>query len=241
MKRAINQLRPAGEAEKDFLRHEKDRPVSNVESWRVLRIQSEIVDGIEGLRELGPAVSLFGSSRTKPENPYYQQAMKTGELLSRAGFACITGGGPGIMEAVNQGAQGKGSPSVGLNIELPFEQHANPYLDISMEFRYFFVRKMMFVKYALAFIMFPGGFGTFDELFEVATLVQTGKVERFPLLLYGKEFWSPVMDWTRSTLLDSGYISPEDPGLFAIVDSPEEALQRIQEFVRSNGKSAKKA
>jgi uncharacterized protein (TIGR00730 family) len=193
MKRAINKLRPAGQSEKDFLRHEKDRPVSNVESWRVLRIQSEIVDGIESLRELGPAVTLFGSARTKPGTPLYEQAVKVGELLAKAGYACITGGGPGIMEAINRGAKPHEGASVGLNIELPFEQHANDFLDVSLEFRYFFVRKMMFVKYAFAFVMFPGGFGTFDELFEVVTLVQTGKIARFPLLLYGKR--SGVQSW----------------------------------------------
>jgi uncharacterized protein (TIGR00730 family) len=235
MKRSVNQLKPSGQAEKEFLKHERDRPVSNVEAWRVLRIQSEIVDGIENLRELGPAISLFGSARTPPGHPLYQAAEKTGEILSKAGYACITGGGPGIMEAVNKGAKSGGSPSVGLNIELPFEQKPNPHLDVSLEYRYFFVRKMMFVKYAFAFVMFPGGFGTFDELFEVATLVQTGKIERFPLLLFGKDFWSPVMDWTKSALLDGGYISAEDPELFKIVDSPEEVLAEVESHAKKLG------
>src|SRR6185369_6161665 len=160
MKRSVNKLRPSGQSEKDLLRHEKHRPSSDMESWRVLRISSEIVDGIESLRELGPAVTLFGSARTRPDSPLYKQAEEVGSLLSKAGYAVITGGGPGIMEAVNKGAQPFNGPSVGLNIELPFEQHANPYLDISLEYRYFFVRKMMFVKFAFAFVMFPGGFGT---------------------------------------------------------------------------------
>jgi uncharacterized protein (TIGR00730 family) len=235
MKRSVNKLRPSGQSEKEFLRHEKNRPVSNVEAWRVLRIQSEIVDGIESLRELGPAVTLFGSARTKPGTPLYEQATKVGEVLSKAGYACITGGGPGIMEAVNRGAKPQAGASVGLNIELPFEQHANEHLDVSLEFRYFFVRKMMFVKYAFAFVMFPGGFGTFDELFEVVTLVQTGKIERFPLLLYSREFWGPVMEWTKNTLLDGGYISPEDPDLFKIVDSPEEVLREVEAHARKAG------
>jgi uncharacterized protein (TIGR00730 family) len=232
MKRAINQLRPSGQSEKEFLRHEQARPASDVEAWRVLRIASEIVDGIESLRELGPAVTLFGSARTKPDSPLYKQAEKVGALLSQSGYAVITGGGPGIMEAVNKGAQPHDGPSVGLNIELPFEQHANPHLDISLEYRYFFVRKMMFVKFAFAFVMFPGGFGTFDELFEVVTLVQTGKIERFPLLLYGRDFWAPVMLWMKTTLLDQGYISPEDPDLFKIVDSPEEVLQEVRGYAQ---------
>lgn len=232
MKRSLNRLQLSGQSEKEFLRHEKDRPVSNVESWRVLRIQSELVDGIENLRELGPAVTLFGSARTKPGSPLYEQASQVGKVLAQAGFACVTGGGPGIMEAVNKGAKGQKGMSVGLNIELPFEQHANEFLDISLEFRYFFVRKMMFVKYAFAFVMFPGGFGTFDELFEVVTLVQTGKIERAPLLLYGKSFWEPVMDWAKSTLLDQGYISPEDPELFTIVDSPAEVLKQVKSWAK---------
>jgi uncharacterized protein (TIGR00730 family) len=241
VKRAVNRLQSATHSDKDFLRHEKDRPVSNVESWRVLRIQGELVDGIENLRELGPAVTLFGSARTRPENPLYKQAMKTGELLGKAGYGCITGGGPGIMEAVNRGCKPQRGASVGLNIALPFEQHPNEHLDVSLEFRYFFVRKMMFVKYAFAFVMFPGGFGTFDELFEVVTLVQTGKIGRFPLLLYGKKFWTPVMQWMRTTLLDEGLISPEDPALFQIVNSPEEVLREIQKHAKKIGMLPKKA
>ncbi len=235
MKRSDNRLRPSGQAEKELLRHERHRPDSAFESWRVLRIQSEIVDGIESLRELGPAVTLFGSARVKPEDRMYRDAVKVGELLAKAGFGVITGGGPGIMEAVNKGAQPHKGASVGLNIELPFEQHPNPYLDVSLEYRYFFVRKMMFVKYAFAFVMFPGGFGTFDELFEVVTLVQTGKIERFPLLLYGKEFWGPVMQWMKTTLLDTGYISPEDPALFKILDKPEDVLKEVKAHARKIG------
>jgi uncharacterized protein (TIGR00730 family) len=197
------------------------------------------VDGIENLRELGPSVTLFGSARTLPGSALYKQAEETGRLLSKAGYGCITGGGPGIMEAVNKGCRGQKGASVGLNIELPFEQRPNPHQDVSLEFRYFFVRKMMFVKYAFAFVMFPGGFGTFDELFEVVTLVQTGKIERFPLLLYGKAFWTPVLQWMRSTLLDHGYISSVDPDLFKVVDSPKEVLAQVQKFAKKAGKLPK--
>ena len=227
MKRSINKLRPNGQSEKDFLRDGKVEVIPQIEPWRVLRITSEIVDGIESLRDLGPAVTLFGSARTKPDSPLYKQAEEVGALLSKAGYAVITGGGPGIMEAVNKGAQPFSGPSVGLNIELPFEQHANPYLDVSLEYRYFFVRKMMFVKYAFAFVMFPGGFGTMDEFFEVATLIQTGKIERYPLLLYGKAFWGPMIAWMRTTLVEQGYISTEDPDLFKIVDRPEDVLTEV--------------
>ncbi len=235
MRRSENKLRQPAQSEKELLKHEADRGPSHTEAWRVLRIQSEIVDGVEQLREVGRAVSLFGSARTAPEHPMYLAAVATGELLSKNGFACITGGGPGIMEAVNKGCQGKGSPSVGLNIELPFEQHPNPYLDISLEFRYFFARKLMFVKYAFAFVMFPGGFGTFDEMFEVATLVQTQKIDRFPLILYGKEFWAPFKEWMAKSLLPSGYISAGDEDLFHVVDSPQEVLELIQGYAKKAG------
>jgi uncharacterized protein (TIGR00730 family) len=202
------------------------------ESWRVLRIQSEIVDGFENLRDLGPAVTIYGSARTKPGQPSYKEAEKLGRLLSKAGFAVITGGGPGIMEAANKGAQGAGSPSVGLNIELPFEQQPNAYQDICLENRYFFVRKLNFVKYAMAFVYFPGGFGTFDEFFEVITLVQTGKIERFPLIMVGKAFWEPVVSWMHHQLLDQGLISPEDPSLIKVVDTAEEALKLVQQSAK---------
>ena len=227
MRRAINNLRPSGQAEKELLKHEEHRAPMHSESWRVLRIQSEIVDGFENLRDLGPAVTIYGSARTKPDHPDYKKAEKLGKLVAKQGIAVITGGGPGIMEAANKGAFRNGAPSVGLNIELPFEQHPNPYQDISLENRYFFVRKLNFVKFAFAFVYFPGGFGTFDELFEVATLVQTGKIERLSMILVGKKFWGPVVGWMETQLLDAGLISPEDPKLLQVVDTAEEALALI--------------
>jgi uncharacterized protein (TIGR00730 family) len=219
-------------AEKELLRHEADRKPMFSESWRVLRIQAEIVDGFENLRDLGPAVSIFGSARTKPGSKDYLIAERTARLLSDAGFSVITGGGPGIMEAANKGGYAGAAPSVGLNIELPFEQHANPYQDINLENRYFFVRKLNFVKYAFAFIYFPGGFGTFDELFEVITLVQTQKIAKSPVILVGSWFWKPVKDWMKRALLDQGLISPEDPDLLTIVDKPEDVVH----IVRANAK-----
>jgi uncharacterized protein (TIGR00730 family) len=236
VKRSINTLRPSGQAEKEMLRHEKERRAAPTESWRVWRIASEIVDGFENLRDLGPSVSIFGSSRTQPGHKDYKTAMRTGELLSKAGYSVITGGGPGIMEAANRGAHRKGAASVGLNIELPFEQTPNEFQDISLENRYFFVRKLNFVKYAFAFVYFPGGFGTFDELFEVATLVQTHKIDRFPLILVGKDFWGPVLGWMQDYLLKHDYIAAEDPGLFKLVDKPEEVLALVRAHAKAVGK-----
>ena len=241
MKPAIKHLPEHAHTEKALLRHEADRSPMHSESWRVLRIQSEVVEGFESLRDLGPAVSVFGSARTSPEHPFYKKAQETGRLLSKAGFGVITGGGPGIMEAVNRGAHKAGSPSVGLNIELPFEQHANPYQSISLTNRYFFVRKLNFVKFALAYVYFPGGFGTFDELFEVATLVQTGKIEPFPLILVGREFWTPFVEWMKNHLLAQNYISPDDPSLFIIVDKPEEVVALVKQAAKQAGIKVGKA
>jgi hypothetical protein len=229
MKRVVNKLRAQDHTEKDLLKHEQDREPMHSESWRVLRIQSEIVDGFENLRDLGPAVSVFGSARTKPDRIEYQTAESLGKKLAQAGYAVITGGGPGIMEAVNKGAYHQGAPSVGLNIELPFEQTPNPYQDLNLEYRYFFVRKLNFVKYSFAFIYFPGGFGTFDELFEVATLVQTGKIEPFPLILVGAHFWKPFLAWMKEQMGGSGYIDPLDPDHFRVVDSADEAMKLVKE------------
>ena len=227
MRKAINNLRPSGQAEKDLLKHEENRAPMFSESWRVLRIQSEIVDGFENLRDLGPAITIYGSARTLSDHADYKKAEKLGRLVAKEGIAVITGGGPGIMEAANKGAFKNGAPSVGLNIELPFEQTPNPYQDVSLENRYFFVRKLNFVKYAFAFVYFPGGFGTFDELFEVATLIQTRKIERLPLILVGREFWMPVMNWMKHQLLEARLISPEDPELLQVVDTAEEALKLV--------------
>ena len=202
------------------------------EAWRIFRIQAELIDGIETLNNLGPAVSMFGSARTQPDDPYYQAATEVAEGLANSGFAVITGGGPGIMEAGNKGAQGGEGPSVGLNIQLPHEQRANPYQDFSIGFRYFFVRKLMFVKYAMAYVIFPGGFGTMDELFESLTLVQTSKIRRFPVVLYGSEYWSGLVEWMKSTMLPEGCIDADDFDLFAVVDDPVEVVRIIKTFCK---------
>lgn len=208
---------------------------TDTDPWRVLRIQGEFVKGFEELAELGPAVSLFGSARTKEDDPFYSAAVESARLLAKAGLSIITGGGPGIMEAGNRGAKLGGGVSVGLNIELPFEQHLNPYLDIPIDFRYFFVRKVMFVKYAQAFVIFPGGFGTMDELFESLTLIQTGKISNFPVILFGSEYWSGLLTWIKEKMLMGGKISPADLDLLTVTDSPEEVLQQITQAMIEAG------
>jgi hypothetical protein len=195
--------------------------------WRVLRIMGEFVEGFDVLAELGPAVTIFGSARVKPNDPQYQAAQKLARLLGEVGLTVITGGGPGIMEAGNRGAQEVGVPSIGLNIELPFEQGVNQYVDVAINFRYFFVRKTMFLKYAQAFVIFPGGFGTMDELFEALTLIQTGKVQNFPVILFGSAFWGGLLAWLRNTLLAEGKISHHDLDLLIVSDSPEEVRDLI--------------
>lgn len=200
------------------------------ETWRVFRIQSELVEGFETLNDLGPAVAIFGSSRMKPDSYYYKKAVELGKLLSDSGFSVITGGGPGIMEGANKGAKkGKGK-SVGLNIEIPAEQRPNPYQDINLSFRYFFIRKLMFVKYSMAFIIFPGGFGTMDELFEALTLSQTKKIGVFPIILFGSEYWSGLVEWFRTTLIPNNTIDAKDLGLFSIVDEIHEVCGILQEY-----------
>ncbi|MFT4147353.1 MAG: TIGR00730 family Rossman fold protein [Micrococcaceae bacterium] len=193
--------------------------------WRVLRIQSEFVEGFGSLAEIGPAVSIFGSARTKPGTPFYDMGVEVGKKLAEAGFAVITGGGPGAMEAANKGANEGGGKSIGLGIELPFETGLNEYLDLGINFRYFFVRKTMFVKYAQGFIVLPGGYGTMDELFEAITLVQTEKVKSFPIVLMGKEYWQPLLDWSKNTLLPAGTISEKDMQIFTTTDDVDEAVQ----------------
>lgn len=200
----------------------------HTDPWRVLRIQAEFIEGFGMLSELGQAVSVFGSARCSPGSTTYELAETVGERLAKAGYAVITGGGPGAMEAANSGARGAGGGSIGLGIELPFEQELNEHLDISVTFRYFFVRKTMFVKYSQAFVVLPGGFGTLDELFEALTLVQTGKVTRFPVVLMGTSFWSGLVDWIREMLLGEGMISPSDPDLVHLTDDPDEAVRIIQ-------------
>jgi hypothetical protein len=199
----------------------------HTDPWRVFRIMGEFVEGFDALANLGPAVTIFGSARVKPDHEQYALARETARLLGEAGFTIITGGGPGIMEAANAGARDAGVMSVGCNIELPFEQHVNPYVDVAINFRYFFVRKTMFVKYAEAFVIFPGGFGTLDELFEALTLIQTDKVRDFPVILFGKAYWQGLLDWIESTLLAEGKISPEDLKLMVVTDSPEEIARII--------------
>lgn len=197
------------------------------DSWRVLRIQSEFVAGFDAMNDVAEAVTVFGSARTPEGTPEYDLGVRLGKALGEAGYAVITGGGPGVMEAANRGAAHTDSRSIGLNIELPFEQHLNPWVDLGMNFRYFFVRKTMFVKYAQAFVCLPGGFGTLDELFEALTLVQTKKVVRFPIVLLGREHWAGLVDWMRDRLLAGGMISSDDLDLFHVVDTPEEAVKII--------------
>lgn len=198
------------------------------ETWRIFRIMAEFVEGFETMSRVSPAVSVFGSARSKPSDPHFAMAEQLGRELVARGFAVITGGGPGIMEAANKGAKEAGGESIGLNIYLPAEQMANPYQTVSIDFRYFFCRKVMFVKYAVAFVCFPGGFGTMDEFFESMTLIQTEKTERFPVILVGSSFWSPLVEWMRKYQLgDHPYISKEDLDLFQITDDVVWAAQRI--------------
>jgi uncharacterized protein (TIGR00730 family) len=199
----------------------------HTDPWRVLRIQAEFVEGFGLLAELGKAVSVFGSARTQPDSPDYELAERIGAGLAKAGYAVITGAGPGIMEAANKGALSANGVSVGLGIELPFETGLNDYVEIGLEFRYFFVRKTVFIKYSQAFVVLPGGFGTLDELFEALTLVQTGKITRFPIVLVGTAYWSGLISWLKDTMLAEGKISPGDLDLFKIADDPGEVVRII--------------
>jgi uncharacterized protein (TIGR00730 family) len=208
---------------------------TETDPWRVLRILGEFVEGFDALAGIGPAVTLFGSARTRPDDPFFQAAVETARLLAEAGLVVITGGGPGIMEAGNQGAKLGGGVSVGLNIELPFEQHLNPWTDIAITFRYFFVRKVMFVKYAQAFVIFPGGFGTMDELLEALTLIQTGKIYNFPVILYGSAYWSGLLDWFKNTMLPGGKIAAADLNLLTITDSPQEVRDTVTRSMIEGG------
>ena len=206
-----------------------NKPPYAEDPWRVFRIMSEFVEGFEEMSQVGPAVSVFGSARTQHGSRYYTQARKLGAMLAKRGFSVITGGGPGIMEAANRGAYESGGKSIGLNIALPHEQTANPYANIDMDFRYFFARKVMFIKYACAFICFPGGFGTMDEFFESMTLIQTEKVDPFPVVLFGKAFWSKLADWMGEVLLRRHHtISPEDMNIFTVTDSLTEAMEAVE-------------
>lgn len=197
--------------------------------WRVMRITSEFVEGFDALANITKGVTIFGSARTGPDDPQYEAARETARLLAEQGFSIITGAGPGIMEAANRGAKDGGGHSVGCNIELPFEQGANPYVDTLVNFRYFFVRKTMFIKYSNAFIIFPGGFGTLDELFEALTLIQTGKIFQFPVILFGRHYWAGLVRWITSRLLGEGKISPGDLDLVLLTDDPAEAAQAVMD------------
>ena len=201
------------------------------EAWRVFRIQAELIDGIETLNDLGPAVSIFGGARFSEDVPYYAAARATAGLLTKMNLAVITGGGPGIMEAASRGCFEAGGTSVGLNIVLPREQHPNHYQNRSLTFRYFFIRKLMFVRFAMAYVIFPGGFGTMDEFFESLTLVQTRKIRQFPIILFGTSYWQGLIDWIRETMLASKSIDPEEMELFHLVDTPEEAAAIIDNYI----------
>jgi uncharacterized protein (TIGR00730 family) len=206
-------------------------------SWLLFKIMGEFVNGFEQMGLIEPCVSIFGSARTKPHERYYKETVEIAEKIVKQGFGVITGGGPGLMEAANKGAQQGGGTSVGLNIQLPFEQKENPYIDSDklINFDYFFVRKVMFMKYAQAFVVMPGGFGTLDELFEALTLIQTEKITKFPIVLFGTDFWSGMIDWIKNTLLsDYANISPEDLDLIKIVDSVDEAVEHVLQFHTNN-------
>ena len=201
------------------------------ESWRLFRIMAEFVDGFETMAEIYPAVSIFGSSRVGPDDPLYEDARTVARLFAEDGFHVITGGGPGLMEAANRGAAEGGAKSVGLNIQLPMEQEANPYANVVVDFRYFFVRKVIFVKYAQAYVVFPGGFGTLDELFEALTLIQTDRIKPFPVILVGNDYWTGLISWLRDRLLDTGKISPEDVELIQLIDDPHEVVAAVRRTV----------
>ncbi|HET6744665.1 MAG TPA: TIGR00730 family Rossman fold protein [Candidatus Limnocylindria bacterium] len=222
--------------DQELLRSHPEVEFRDTDTWRTLRIVGEFVEGFDALADVGPAVSIFGSARVGRRNRYYGAARRVSAALARRGFAIITGGGPGIMEAANRGAKDGGGLSIGCNIELPFEQGLNEYVDLGMEFRYFFVRKTMFVKYAEGFVIFPGGFGTLDELFEALTLIQTGKVEHFPVVLYGKDYWNGLLQWIREKPLYEEKVSPEDLDLLIVTDDVETACNAIVESRRNREK-----
>ena len=221
---------PGGTHDERLLETPRPDEFLHTDTWRVFRIMGEFVQGFEDLAPITNGVSIFGSARTSPQDPDYQAARETAALLVRAGFAVITGGGPGIMEAANRGALEAGGTSVGCNIELPHEQKSNDYLNVSLKFKYFFVRKMMFVKYSDAFIIFPGGFGTLDELFEALTLIQTRKIHNFPVVLYGSEYWQGMMDWLQGPMLKQAKIVEEDFRRLHITDSPARIVDIILDY-----------
>ena len=243
---SLNRAARSGKATEDELllaRHRYPQPQPRVpeqgaftrdDPWRVLRIVGDYVQGFDALAEVGAAVAVFGSARTPESDPMYQAAVDVSARLARAGFAIITGGGPGIMEAGNRGAREAGGLSIGCNIELPHEQGTNPYVDIAVNFRYFFCRKTMFMKYSEGFVLFPGGFGTLDEMFEALTLIQTGKIRRFPVVLYGTAYWKGLVAWVRERLLGELKVDPGDLDLMAVTDDPEEVVRVILEYYRNH-------
>ena len=219
---------PGATEDERLLERRPSAAFTETDPWRALRILSEFVEGFDAMAKVGPAITVFGSARTGPDDPMYELARTIGRRLADAGYAVITGGGPGTMEAANRGCREAGGLSVGCNIELPHEQGMNPYVDLGVEFRYFFARKVMFVKYADGFVILPGGFGTLDELFEALTLIQTGKVRHFPIILVGRAYWSGLLDWIRGTLLAQGAIADGDLELFQITDDPDEVVGIIR-------------
>ena len=206
------------------------------DTWRVFRIMAEFVEGFETLSKIGKAVSVFGSARLKPEDKYYKMAVQVSYLLAKEGYAVITGGGPGIMEAANKGARKAKGASIGLNIQIPKEQKPNKYIDLLLEFHYFFCRKVMFLKYGKAFVILPGGFGTMDELFESLTLIQTHRIEKFPVVLIGSEYWQGLVDWLKKAVLKKHCITRSDLNIFSIVQTPEEAVTVVKNFYRDKRK-----
>lgn len=224
---------PRRTADARLLDPHQDAEWVHSDPWRVMRIQAEFVEGFGALAKLGPAVSIFGSARTDESDPYWEMARKTAALLAKKEFAIVTGGGPGIMTAANLGAKEAGGTSVGLGIELPFEQGMNEYVDLGINFRYFFARKTMFLKYSLGFVVFPGGYGTLDELFEALTLVQTHKVESFPIVLVGTDYWRGLADWITGVQAAAGMIAPADAELFSLVDSAEDAVAALNRGISS--------
>jgi len=228
--------RGASTSDEVFLQRDFEEPqFLHTDAWRLFRIQSEFTAGFDALAGLPRAVTIFGSARTAADDPDYRAAEDLAGRLGRLGYAIITGGGPGIMEAANKGAKESGAVSVGLNIELPFEQHLNPYVTVSLNFRYFFARKTMFVKYAEAFVIFPGGFGTLDEMFEALTLIQTGKLRHFPVMLYGHDYWDGLVTWLREQTLASRKVSAADLDLFTVTDSIDEIVDHIEHARRAAG------
>jgi uncharacterized protein (TIGR00730 family) len=201
------------------------------ESWRIFRIMAEFVDAIETLSGINHAISIFGSARVKPGDPYYEKTVVLARRLAQEGFSVITGGGPGIMEAANKGAAEGGGKSVGMNIRLPFEQKPNPYANVHIDYKYFFIRKVMFVKYAMAYVILPGGFGTLDELFEALTLIQTKRIKSFPVILMGSEYWKGLLDWIKKTMMRELMIEKDDLNYFQVIDEPEEVVRHIRKFI----------